>query len=280
MKGNGKTGTLPGLAYGFRIAGIDCPYLQRAGDETRPLLTVTHTVSRDGDGARAPSPGTTALALTGGGRLVLDRKTRKAGFETPERLDADELVHPYLAPAAAVMAGWQGWNAFHAGAFARGGRAIAILGKRERGKSTLLAALALAGVEIVTDDVLVIDRGAAHPGPRCIDLRRAGAERAFRDAPLEPSRSGERLRLGLPALPIAPELAGWVALAWGERLELEPLRPGARLHRLASAHSRAGSPSEEALLELARLPGWELRRPPGVELLPETCRRLLELVAG
>lgn len=277
MKGNGDAGTLPGRAYGFRLAGIESRYLQREGDPSRPLLTVTHGVPCPGDGKRPLPPGTTAVALVGGGRLVLDRQARSAHFETPERLDADELVHPYLAPAAAVMAGWQGWNAFHAGAFARGRHALAVLGKREHGKSTLLAALALAGVEIVTDDVLVVDGGAAHPGPRCIDLRRAGLERTFPDTRLEPSRSGERLRLGLPALPTAPELAGWVALAWGAKLELEPLRPGARLHRLASAHSRAGSPRDDALLELARLPGWELRRPPRLELLPESVRRLLAL---
>jgi hypothetical protein len=276
MKGNHNAGTLAGLAYGFRLAGIDSRYLQRAQDGSRPTLTVRRSVSTAAD-REQPPPGSTVLALVGGGRLVLDRQQRSAWFETPERLDEDDVVHPYLAPAAAVMAGWEGWNAFHAGAYASGGRAIAVLGKREHGKSTLLAALALDGVEIVTDDVLVVDGDTAHAGPRCIDLRRAGLEHTLPDAQLEPSRSGDRLRLRLPALPSAPELAGWVALEWGEGLELEPLRPGARLHRLASAHSRAGSPRDDALLELARLPGWALRRPPRPELLPETVRRLREL---
>lgn len=280
MNGNGQVETLPGLAYGFRLAGIDSRYLQRGEDERRPLLTVRRAVSSTAGGRSSPPAGSTALALVGGGRLVLDRLARTAEFETPERLDEDDVVHPYLAPAAAVMAGWEGWDAFHAGGFARSGRAFAVLGRRERGKSTLLTALALEGAEIVTDDVLVVECGAAHAGPRCIDLRRAGAERAFPGTQLEPSRSGDRVRLHLPALPATPELAGWVALEWAERLELEPLRPSARLHRLASAHSRAGAPRDDALLELARLPGWELRRPPRLELLPETSRRLLELAAG
>lgn len=280
MRGNGNGETLPGLAYGFRLAGIDSRYLQRAEDPSRPLLTVRHAVSASADGgASLPSAGR-ALPLVGGGQLVLDRLTRTARLETPEHLDADEIVHPYLAPAAAVMAGWEGWNAFHAGAFAHSGRAIAVLGRREHGKSTLLAALALGGAEILTDDVLVVDRTTAHIGPRCIDLRRPGGAHVFPDVRLEPSRAGDRLRLHLPDLPIAPELAGWLALEWGERLELAPLRPGARLHRLASAHSRAGSPRDDALLELVRLPGWELRRPRRLELLPETSLRLLELAAG
>jgi hypothetical protein len=278
MTGNGQGGTLSRVAYGFRLAGVESNYLQRGGDEGRPLLTVRRAVSEPGNRGQTPED-VTVLALLGGGRLVLDRDARTADFETPEQLDDDELVHPYLAPAAAVMAGWQGWDAFHAGAFAQEGRAVAVLGARERGKSTLLAALALDGVPIVTDDVLVVERGITHAGPRCIDLRRHG-EAALPGAALEPSRAGTRARLPLPALTESAELAGWVALDWGERLELESLRPSQRLHRLAGAHSRAGDPRDGALLELARLPGWVLRRPPRLELLPESVRLLVELAAG
>lgn len=276
MKGNGQNGTLSRVAYGFRIAGIESAYLQQGDDESRPLLTVRRSVSHPAERLQPPA-GTKALELVGGGRLVLDRGTRTASFETPQLLDDDDLAHPYLAPAAAVLAGWQGWNTFHAGAFAPDGRAVAVLGARERGKSTLLAALALEGVPIVTDDVLVLERESAQTGPRCIDLRHGAGLPG--DA-LEPSRSGTRTRLRLPALTATAELAGWVALEWGERLELEPLRPSQRLHRLASAHSRAGEPRDDALLELTHLPGWVLRRPPRLELLPEAARRVVELATG
>lgn len=276
MTGNDQNGTLSRVAYGFRLAGLDSVYLQPGSDESRPLLTVRRAMSKPGN-RHQPAPGAKVLSLIGGGRLVLDRRARTASFETPQLLDDDDLAHPYLAPAAAVLAGWQGWNAFHAGAFASDGRAVAVLGARERGKSTLLAALALEGVPIVTDDVLVVEGESAQAGPRCIDLRQGSA---FPAAALEPSRSRTRARLRLPALAAAAELAGWVALEWGARLELAPLKPSQRLHRLASAHSRAGEPRDDALLELAHLPGWVLRRPPRLELLPETARRLVELADG
>lgn len=219
------------------------------------------------------------MRLVGGGQLVLDRETLTAQYATPERLDDDDLAHPYLAPAASVLAGWQGWDAFHAGAVAREGVAIAVLGVREQGKSTLLAAAAGAGVDVVTDDVLVLEHGAAHVGPRCIDLRLPGARYAFPEATLDPSRSGERVRLALRELGSTPRLAGWVALEWGDRGELRPLRPSQRLGRLARSHSRAGGPRDDALLELARLPGWELTRPRSLARLPETVERLVDLLS-
>jgi len=272
-----RAATLPGSAYGFRIAGVGGRYLQEADDATRPLLTVRRVVRDGRSGAAVSPPGSRTMALVGGGRLVLDGATLTATYELPAYLDDDDLAHPFLAASASVMAGWQGWDVFHAGAFSRNGRAVALLGRREQGKSTLLAAMALEGTDVVTDDVVVVEQGRAHVGPRCIDLRSPGAEQAFPGAPLERSRAGDRLRLALPCLDVVPELVGWVSLAWDERLELVPLRPSQRLQRLASSHSRAGSPRDDALLELARLPGWELRRPRRLELLPEATGRLLEL---
>lgn len=280
MDENDEHATLTRFAYGFYVAGVRSRFLERAAEGAgRPLLTVRRFTSPD-DGSHQATAGTRTVGLTGGGRLVLDRPTLTAAFETPKPLSDDDVAHPYLAPAAAVMATWMGWDAFHAGAFAAGGRALAILGARTHGKSTLLAELALQGVAIVTDDVLVVEHGRAQAGPRCIDLRLPDARSTFPAAPLEPSRSGERGRLQLPVLAAEPVLAGWVALDWGERLELEELRPSQRLHRLARAHSRAGGPRDAALLELARLPGWVLRRPPRVDLLGETARRVAGILAG
>jgi hypothetical protein len=236
----------------------------------RLLHEAGEAAARGGEGRTVP--------LLGGGRVELARDVLTADFVTPEALDDDDLAHPYLASAASVMAAWQGWTVFHAGAFAAGGAAVAVLGRREEGKSTLLAAVALAGVDVVADDLLVVDGSTVHVGPRCVDLRLPGARAAFPDATLDPSRSGERARLALPVLASAPELAGWVALGWGERLELRSLRPSERLRRLAS--SRIGAGSGEAILDLARLPGWELTRPRRFDLLPDTVERLVRLTAG
>jgi hypothetical protein len=281
MKGIDQGATLTGQAYGFELSGVSSRYLQAPGRDDRPVLIVRRRVLPvDELRARSAPDDVTVLRLVGGGRLVLDRQARSADYELPAPLADDDLAHPYLGAAASVMAGWAGWDALHAGAFSHGQRAIAVLGRREDGKSTLLAALAARGVAIVTDDVLVVEGGRAHVGPRCIDLRGSVDALGLPSAAVEPSRDGERFRLALPAAAGVQELGGWVSLAWGDRLELRSLRASARLDRLARAHSRAGEPRDQALLELVPLPGWELVRPRGLGLLSETSERLLALAGG
>ena len=265
--------TVPPAAYGFTLAGVGGRFLQPTQDRTRPLLHVDSRAAGTGD----PGPVTRAIKLVDGGRLLLDRPKRIAVYEFAREVDEDELAHPYLAVAASVMAGWEGWDPLHAGAFLLpDGRAVAVLGAREDGKSTLLAALALDGVPVLTDDVLIHERGVVHAGPRSVDLR-PGTEALLPDAPLESSRSGTRLRLALPPIAPAAPLAGWVALSWGNEIAIEALRPSRRLWCLANAHSRAGDPADDALLELSRLPGWLLTRPRGARHLPEIAGRLLAL---
>ncbi|CAB4934179.1 unannotated protein [freshwater metagenome] len=273
MSSTSGTATVPAAAYGFTVEGVAGRVLQPATDAGRPLMRVQVRAAR----GSAPEQVTRTIPLVGGGRLLLERAARTAIFEFARPVAEDEIAHPYLGVAASVMAGWEGWDSLHAGAFVLpGGRALAVLGAREDGKSTLMAALALAGVPVLTDDVLILERGVAHVGPRSVDLR-PGTEALLSSAELERSRSGERLRLALPPVAACAPLAGWVALEWGAQVELRALRPAHRLHRLARAHSRAGDPADAALLELARLPGWVLTRPRGARWLPAVTGRLLEL---
>src|SRR5438128_1002414 len=58
-----------------------------------------------------------ALRLRDGGDVVLERLSRTIAFTTPEPIGDEALVHPYLAPAAAIVAWWLGRLSFHAGAF-------------------------------------------------------------------------------------------------------------------------------------------------------------------
>jgi hypothetical protein len=218
------------------------------------------------------------LALKTGGRLRIDRRQGVARFAVPRLVSDSELVHPYLAPVAAVVSHWYGRLSFHAGAFVAGGGVWALVGDREAGKSSTLAWLALQGHQVVADDVLVVREGNAYAGPRSIDLRRETAERLGVGEALGMVGARPRWRVSLPHVDAELPLRGWVFLGWDDRLEMEPL-PGSRLLGELMRHLtlRVQPTCPRALLELAMLPAFELRRPRRWECLTETTDRLLEL---
>jgi hypothetical protein len=268
-------------AYGLTIRGIVSRALLSSPGKEWPAVTVEQGRL---DGEPHPTSVTSdaaALPLVGGGRLLLDRHGRRATFLTPSALGDDELAHPYLAPVGSYFAGWLGREAFHAGGFVAHGGAWAILGAKEYGKSTTLAWLAREGEPVLADDILVVADGrTALAGPRCIDLREGAAASLDLASSAAPARAGERLRIALP--PTAPEvpLRGWIFLEWGPRVELARLGPGDRITRLARYRNRRAAGNDAALLDLASLPAWELRRPRRIDLLDDAARRLLDLAAG
>jgi hypothetical protein len=218
------------------------------------------------------------LRLKTGGRLTLDRAGGVARYTVPRRLTSDEIVHPFLAPAAAVFSHWAGRLSFHAGAFVAGGGVWAVVGEREAGKSSTLAALAMAGQEVFSDDVLVLDGLTAFAGPRAIDLRQETAERFGVGAALGIVGSRPRWRIALT--PASPELAfrGWMFLSWGEGLDIRRLGPSECLYRLMETLTvRIGASDPRGLLELATLPAWSFRRARDLERLDDDTHRLLEL---
>lgn len=259
-------------AYGLRFAGIADPSaLLAEAPRAWPLVHVVQD-HLDGEAGPATIDGERAsLRLIGGGRLVLERRARTARFRLPTPIAPDELVHPHLAPVASMFAAWLGRESLHAGAFAVGGVAVAVLGQKEAGKSTTLAALAARAVPIVADDVVVVEDGRVFAGPRCLDVRDGS------DTDGIPARNGERTRVGLP--PIEPwlPLRGIVSLAWGPSVELEPLPPADRLVRLAAHRWDPGRLRPTGPVELSALPAWELRRPGSVASLPAVCDLLVEL---
>src|SRR4051812_44333351 len=87
-------------------------------------------------------PDRAVLPLQSGGWVELDREPSRATFRLQPRPPDGDLVHPYLAPAAAVAARWAGREAFHAGAVVLDGGAYGLLGDKEHGKSTTLGWLA------------------------------------------------------------------------------------------------------------------------------------------
>jgi hypothetical protein len=221
------------------------------------------------------------LRLRSGGEIAIDRRERRVLYRVPHTVRQDELVHPYLAPAAAVIARWMGRESMHAGAFAADGQALGVVGTREAGKSSTLAWLARAGVDVLCDDMLIVEGDAPVAGPRSIDLRADAAERLGAGEPIGMTGARERWRLRLGPVAGRTILRGWVFLSWSDRVAVRSLPASERLPRLAAERGLRLPPARpDALLELTSLPAWELSRPRGWESLPEAADRLLELASG
>lgn len=271
----------PRGAYGFALTGVEPvrEYLVPAPDGW-PELELVRNVGDASAELDTLTSYRAELILSSGGTVLIEREPRRAVFTTPMPLRDEELVHPFLAPVAAVSARWLDRESLHAGAFALDSGAWALVGEREAGKSSILAHLALAGVDIVSDDVLVIAGTTAFAGPRSIDLRAEPARHLEAGDAVGKVGARERWRLRLGPVAAELPLRGWVSLGWGERVEARRLPGAARIPELAR-HRALNVPSTkpEALLDLAALPAWELRRPPGWSSMDDAARCLLETVA-
>jgi hypothetical protein len=93
------------------------------------------------------------------------------------------------------------------------------------------------------------------------------------------SRGGTRGRLLLPPAPASARLAGFVYLAWGDEVALDPLPAAERLKRLVARRAEDLWPRDVSLpLDLAKLPAFELRRPKRWEALEASAEALADLV--
>ncbi len=211
---------------------------------------------------------TAIILLIGGEYAELDRRRGTAVVHAVRPLDDHELVHPYLASPAGVMVQWHGRLAFHAGGMVVEGGVWGVLGEKEAGKTTLLAACAAAGHPVLSDDLVVIDGTTAFAGPRTLDLRPETAAQLAGNVDLLPVRGGERARLSLPG--IDPELPfrGWLVLKVGDELEVRPVPLHERL-RLLSAQLMMGIHDPTRLLDLLALPMSRLTRPHSWRTLPQ-----------
>lgn len=266
-------------AYGLRLEGVDgSAALLVPADRDWPTLALAADVGPAAPVHQLVGDDRAVLATRSGAKLEVDRQPLRAVFTSPEPIQEDALVHPHLASAAAVVSRWLGRESLHAGAFVAGGRAWAVLGDRESGKSSLLAGLALAGHPVLADDLLVLDGPVALAGPRGIDLRQDAAERLGAGEPLGVVGTRERWRLRIGPAPVGTELAGLILLAWGDSVELARVGPGRVLEAVVGSQALRVPPEDPAArLSLAALPGWELRRPPDWGSLPAALERLLDL---
>jgi hypothetical protein len=249
-------------AYGLRLAGSPVPEALLVPAPAAWLeWRIEHAIGAGPREERIGDDSATAPLQPAGGVEVL-RAERLSRFTTPAPLDPVALAHPHLAFTAAVAARWAELQSLHAGAVVVGGGAWAVLGGKGHGKSSTLAFLAARGVGVVADDVLVLAHGAALAAPRCLDLRPDAARALGLGTPLGVVGGRERWRVDLAPVPAETPLHGFLVLEWGEPAALEPVPAAERLPLLFAALTiHLPPPDPPALLDLAALPMWRLRRP-------------------
>ncbi len=215
------------------------------------------------------------LPLLGGGRLCLTKGRNVADYYLSSRPSDEDLLHPYVAPAAALFWQWSGREAIHGGAFEAGSGAVLLLGDKEDGKSTTLGWLARqGGISVLTDDLAVMDGNRVLAGPRSIDLRITAG-----DPGLAPHlvRHGDRDRVRLPSSPASQPLIGVAVLAWGSAIALDPIPFADRVPLLAQQRTFPGlAPSAVALLEVASAPMIRASRPRRLASLEPFARALVD----
>jgi hypothetical protein len=268
-------------AYGFRLAGVAAQELLVEAPPHWPSLELRVRISPDQGPAREYVDDAIAiLRPRSGGWIELDRHAGRATFCLRQRPPDAALVHPHLASVAVVSAYWLDRESFHAGGFTFNGRVWGVLGGRNAGKSSFLAQLALSGIPILCDDVLILEGTTALAGPRSVDLRASAASHLGVGDPLGVVGTRERWRLNLPPVDAEVPLAGWVSLAWSEEPEVRRPRGGDRLRTLASHRGSTLYPSSPAaLIDLSGLPFVQLRRPRSWNRSADSMQLLLEALA-
>ena len=206
---------------------------------------------------------------------TMDRVTGEVVFHTHHEISDPDLVHPYLAAPAGVIAQWHGRTAFHAGGIVAAGGAWAVLGDKEAGKTTTLAHLHRRGVPVVADDLVVLDGATAFAGPRCLDLRSPTVPTLGDAAVGEMVRAGDRFRLTLPPLDWSMPFRGCVVLEVADEIEVIPVGAAQRLNAL-TPQWMWGERDAVALLDVVAAPMFVLRRPLRWDALPEALDVLLE----
>jgi hypothetical protein len=273
---------VPG-AYGFELVGVPGPPSQLVEVEAGwPKLELVRVTAESPDGPSWFGAAQAEIRLVAGDRLRVEREPLRATFTTASPLSDAALVHPYLAPAAAVAAYWLGREAFHAGAVVVDDGVWGVMGEKESGKSSLLAWLALQGYGVFADDSLIVDGDLAFAAPRSIDLRERPAAALGVGEPMGSIGDRQRWRLTLGEVPRACRLRGWVFLAWSDDLALIPLAPGERLRQMFNNRMVRGLPPVDptALLELAALPAFEFARPRQWDQLASAADRLVAALSN
>jgi hypothetical protein len=162
--------------------------------------------------ARLRSGRACVLAAAGTGAITtVDVAAGEAIFHLPDagRIPAGERAAPLRDALQLLMAQNGRWMT-HAGAVGRDGRGVLLVGRGGSGKSTLALSCALAGMEIVADDYLLLESEPlrAHAMQSTAKLTEDGAARLGLDAGLiDPAGFAPTLEGPAKALVQIPDLA-------------------------------------------------------------------------
>jgi hypothetical protein len=172
--------------------------------------------------ARLRSERVSVLAAAGSGALTaVEPGVGQAFFHLPDagRVPASERAAPLRDALQLLMAARGRWMT-HGGAVGHDGRGVLLVGRGGSGKSTLALSCALAGMEIVADDYVLLESGPpplAHAMQSTAKLTEDSAE-----------------RLGIPASSIDP--AGFQPTLEGPAkalLDIRDIAPGQMRRQLA-----------------------------------------------
>ena len=270
-------------AYGLRLAGVDeVADLLVPAEPAWPLIELSATVGEVSPEPQWVSRDGARLRLRAGGQVEIDWVRGHARFTLPSAAGQADLLHPYLATVAAVAAHRAGNEGFHAGAVVAEGGAWVVIGDKGAGKSSLLAGLALAGHEVVADDVAILDgAGRVLAGPRFIDLRAGAAEELGAGESIGVVGTRERFRMRLADVPSGTPLRGFVRLDWADAAAVTRVPAARRLTELYANRIARLEPADPApMLELSALPMLELQRPRDWKQSGANAQLLLDALAG
>jgi hypothetical protein len=191
-----------------------------------------------------PSRVRSRFVIDGDGELRADDELVLSGVDEPALLGAlDSAMRSVIAQKAPDRV------FIHAGAVARGGRAILLPGATWSGKTTLVAALVRAGAEYLSDEFAVLDSaGRVHPYPKPLSLRphqswaqveiRAGEVGAVGSGPAEVAVIASTRYAAVEAA-LGPGSAGEAAIALFEHAVAARARSAAVLEAVRAAATDA-----------------------------------------
>ena len=247
-------------------------------DPVRPdpaLVTHHHTRSGASFMIARERDGSLGVACSAGGGFRIDAAAFRVLSDAT--LPGGELwEHRLVTVVAPLLLVETGDVALHAAAIARDDTAVAFVGASTRGKSTLALAADAAGLGVLADDGVVVERvdggGLVWPGPAGIRVARPGEAR--------------KATIAAGAAPLRPATLAAVAVlgSWADDGPLvEPLAPVDAVPALVpslifSGPDRLPEAMRSAAWLAASIPVFRCRMPHGVDRLPDAVCTVLDRV--